>query len=89
MKVHCSDLKLIKSDIVNFIQNQSTTYQSRDDYKELLNLVLLFFGENPNEKLKEQALFSNFFLEWRPNIYYIVFNYYCDQFNNYGSNIIY
>ena len=41
-------LEPVKSDIVNFIHCQLSTFQPRDDYKELLQLALLFLGEQGN-----------------------------------------
>ncbi|KYN06617.1 hypothetical protein ALC62_02431 [Cyphomyrmex costatus] len=36
----------LREDLVIFIQNQMKMFQPRDDYKELLQLALLFMGEN-------------------------------------------
>jgi hypothetical protein len=36
------DTILVKKDIIGFIRNQLSVYQSRDDYKELLHLSLIF-----------------------------------------------
>lgn len=38
-------LAAIKNEIVNFVRKQITEYQPREDYFELLNLVLILFGE--------------------------------------------
>lgn len=38
-----------KPRIINLVREQLSQYQQRDDYKELLNLVLIFFGEKPSD----------------------------------------
>ncbi|XP_050530606.1 uncharacterized protein LOC126899603 [Daktulosphaira vitifoliae] len=40
-------LKTKKDDILKFSFEQLQKYQPRDDYKELLELVIIFFGETP------------------------------------------
>jgi len=39
------DLKRVENDIINFIRNQLSVYQPRDDYKESLHLSLIFLGK--------------------------------------------
>ena len=41
-------LEPVKSDIASFIHCQLSTFQPRDDYKELLQLALLFLEEQSN-----------------------------------------
>lgn len=38
----------IKEEIRNFIRQQLENHQPRDDYLELLNLVLILIGEKTN-----------------------------------------
>jgi len=44
------NLNVLKTYIVKFIFDKSTEFQPRDDYKELLQLNLYFFGEEFLEK---------------------------------------
>jgi len=39
------ELKLIRTDLVKFIIAQLTQFQTRDDYKELKQLSLIYLGE--------------------------------------------
>ncbi|VVC38146.1 Hypothetical protein CINCED_3A003921 [Cinara cedri] len=40
-----NELKPHKNDLVKFIKDQLATYQPRDDYRELLQLSLIFLGD--------------------------------------------
>lgn len=42
-------LSIHRIQIVEFINGQLKNHQQRNDYKELLNLVLIFFGEKPSD----------------------------------------
>lgn len=42
-------LSAYKSEPVNFTRRQLLEHQQRNDYKELLNLVLIFLGEKPSD----------------------------------------
>src|SRR6218665_2970575 len=41
--------------VIRFIQHQLTAFHPRDDYRELLQLSLLFFGAEPNGDVHIQA----------------------------------
>lgn len=45
----CSVLSIYKSELVIFVRNQIKEHQQRNDYKELLNLILIFLGEKPSK----------------------------------------
>lgn len=66
------DLKLVKNDIINFIRNQLSIYQPRDDYKELLHLSLIFLGENIGENVKIQAPEAFHRARWMSKIIYFL-----------------
>lgn len=45
----CRDVADVTGDIVAFAQNQLLQFQLRDDYKELLELTIIFLGAAPNK----------------------------------------
>ena len=50
---YCSNaIENIREDILNFVRTQLETKNSRDDYNEFLELVLIFIGENFEKKIK-------------------------------------
>jgi hypothetical protein len=50
-----SALMPVRHDLIQFIQHQLTEFQPRDDYRELLQLSLLFLGAENSEHIHIQA----------------------------------
>jgi len=64
------DIILVKNDIINFIRNQLSVYQPRDDLKELLHPCLMFLGENIGGKVTIQAPGAFHKARWMSKIIY-------------------
>lgn len=49
------DIANVSTDMISFAQRQLNQYQPRDDYKELLNLTIIFLGGVPEKGISFRA----------------------------------
>jgi hypothetical protein len=68
------DLRVLKNEIINFIMNileRDSNQLPREDYKELLELTLIFFGKNPPHGVKFRAPGAFHHARWMSKLLYV------------------
>jgi len=68
--ITASGIEDVKEELIHFIESALLTKQPRSDYKELLELALLFLGASPSQKIQFKAPGANHHARWMAKIIY-------------------